>query len=389
MEVYVYTFPNGKKYVGQTIYNWQIRAGKGGKRYKGCPALYQAIKEFGWDSKTVQVFSCDNIEQLNIKEKELIKLYSSNDINFGYNLTDGGTYSGHQKTSLAVCQYDLQGNFIDVYDSIRDASFITNIDRKSISNCCKRQFLTAGGFIWRYFEEDLTQEEILQEIKNIGETKVQRAAHRTHYGEAVLMIDANTNIVLGRYKNTREAAKETHHGRAAITKSCNTGVCINHTNHRFVYEGDYIPTAPLQLQIKYHNKNIQPLFRADPTSWIDLRAAETVSFKAGERKLISLGISIKMPYGYEALVAPRSSLFKNTGLLMANELGIIDNLYQGNDDIWMFNALATKDITINEGDRICQFRIIETQPSKEHLIFKEVDCLEANNRSGFGSTGKN
>ena len=141
-----------------------------------------------------------------------------------------------------------------------------------------------------------------------------------------------------------------------------------------------------QIKIIYHNQNIDKIVNIENKSdWYDLRAAETVEMKAGDFKLISLGISMKLPEGYEAHVAPRSSTFKNFGVLQPNSVGIIDNSYSGTNDIWKFPALAMRDTVIHEGDRICQFRIVKKQPEVE---FIEVNELDKTDRGGFGSTGK-
>ena len=141
-----------------------------------------------------------------------------------------------------------------------------------------------------------------------------------------------------------------------------------------------------QIKIIYHNQNIDKIVNIENKSdWYDLRAAETVEMKIGDFKLISLGVSMKLPEGYEAHVAPRSSTFKNFGVLQPNSVGIIDNSYSGTNDIWKFPALAMRDTVIHEGDRICQFRIIKKQPEVE---FVEVDELDKTDRGGFGSTGK-
>lgn len=140
-----------------------------------------------------------------------------------------------------------------------------------------------------------------------------------------------------------------------------------------------------QIKIIYHNKNIEKLSKIKQGDWIDLRAAETVEMKMGDYKLISLGISMKLPEGYEAHIVPRSSTFKNFGVLQTNSYGVIDNSYSGTNDIWRFPALAMRDTVIHEGDRICQFRIEKKQPAVE---FIEVDELDDTDRGGFGSTGK-
>lgn len=140
------------------------------------------------------------------------------------------------------------------------------------------------------------------------------------------------------------------------------------------------------LKIKYFNDNIEKLKYIDGKSdWIDLRAAEDITLKAGEFKLIPLGIAIALPDGYEAHVVPRSSTFKNFGIIQTNSMGIIDESYSGDNDQWFFPALAMRDTEIKFNDRICQFRIMQHQPAIE---FDEVDHLEGADRGGFGSTGK-
>ncbi len=141
-----------------------------------------------------------------------------------------------------------------------------------------------------------------------------------------------------------------------------------------------------QIKIIYHNPEQPKLcFVENKSDWIDLRAAETVEMKAGDFKLISLGVSMKLPDGYEAHIVPRSSTFKNFGILQTNSMGVIDNLYSGTNDIWRFPALAMRDTIINKGDRICQFRIMKKQ---SEVDFVEVEELDETDRGGFGSTGK-
>lgn len=141
----------------------------------------------------------------------------------------------------------------------------------------------------------------------------------------------------------------------------------------------------MNILIKYH-ADIDPLGHINGNSdWVDLRVAEDVTLKAGEFKLISLGVSMKLPDGYEAVIIPRSSTFKHWGILQTNHFGLIDNSYCGDNDIWMFPALATRDVTIKKNSRICQFRI---QKKMETLTFETVDTLGNADRGGFGSSGK-
>ena len=140
------------------------------------------------------------------------------------------------------------------------------------------------------------------------------------------------------------------------------------------------------IKIKYHTDEIDKIKEIAVGDWIDLRAAETVAMNTGDYKLISLGVSMKLPEGYEAHVVPRSSTFKKWGVLQTNSIGVIDNSYSGTNDIWRFPALAMRDTVINKNDRICQFRIMKRQPTIE---FEEVDTLDSVDRGGFGSTGAN
>lgn len=142
----------------------------------------------------------------------------------------------------------------------------------------------------------------------------------------------------------------------------------------------------MKIRIKYFTDQIEKLKFIDGKSdWIDLRAAQDVTLKAGEFKLIPLGIAMELPKGYEAHVVPRSSTFKNFGILQTNSMGVIDESYCGDNDQWFFPALAMRDTEIHVNDRICQFRIMEHQPA---FSFEETDCLGHKDRGGHGSTGK-
>ena len=141
-----------------------------------------------------------------------------------------------------------------------------------------------------------------------------------------------------------------------------------------------------KIQIKYFTDQIEKLRYIDGKSdWIDLRAAEDVTLKQGEFKLIPLGVAMKLPRGYEAHIVPRSSTFKNFGIIQTNHQGVVDESYCGDNDQWYMPAYAMRDTQIHINDRICQFRIMERQPAVE---FEQVDHLQGEDRGGFGSTGK-
>lgn len=118
--------------------------------------------------------------------------------------------------------------------------------------------------------------------------------------------------------------------------------------------------------------------------WVDLYTAEDVEMEEFEHKIISLGVSMQLPEGYYARIVPRSSTFKNFGIIMANSVGIIENSYCGNNDIWGFPALATRDVFIPKGTRICQFQL---EKQSEPIEFEKVEKLGNKDRGGFGSTG--
>lgn len=137
------------------------------------------------------------------------------------------------------------------------------------------------------------------------------------------------------------------------------------------------------IRIKYL-RDIKKIERFNVGDWIDLRAAEDVTMKAGEYKMIPLGVAMELPKGYEALVAPRSSTFRKYGVFLANSIGIIDESYKGDNDEWNFLAYAICDTKIRKNERICQFRIIQHQPL---IHLEEVETLGNADRKGIGSTG--
>ena len=140
------------------------------------------------------------------------------------------------------------------------------------------------------------------------------------------------------------------------------------------------------IRIKYFSDQIEKLtYIENKSDWIDLRAAAEVSLKKGEFALIPLGVAMELPAGYEAHVVPRSSTFKNFGVIQTNHMGVIDESYCGDNDQWYMPVLAVRDTEIHINDRICQFRIMKHQPV---IRFEETDRLEHLDRGGFGSTGK-
>ena len=138
----------------------------------------------------------------------------------------------------------------------------------------------------------------------------------------------------------------------------------------------------MEIKIKYL-EDIEPLEQHG--DMVDLRAAVDVMAKAGEFMLIPLGVAMQLPDGYEAHIYPRSSTFKKWGMILTNGVGIVDNGYCGDDDMWYFPAYFTRDVNIPKNTRIAQFRVFENQPQ---IDFKVVYKLNNENRGGIGSTGE-
>ena len=140
-----------------------------------------------------------------------------------------------------------------------------------------------------------------------------------------------------------------------------------------------------QIEIYYMDPNMPKIVKTEKGDWIDLRSAIDVEYKAGDYLVIPLGVQITLPHNHEAIVAPRSSTFKNYGIIMANSIGIIDNSYCGKDDQWNFVAYALRDGKINKYDRIAQFRILENMG--KDVFIMEVYDNDKESRGGIGSTG--
>ena len=136
------------------------------------------------------------------------------------------------------------------------------------------------------------------------------------------------------------------------------------------------------VKIKYFDKSLPEL--ECHGDWIDLYNKEEITIKMAEHKLIDLNVAMQLPKGFEAHILPRSSTFKNYGLIVTNSMGMVDNGYCGDNDEWKLSVIGTKEVTIPKGSRIAQFRIIPSQNVK----LKTVGSLNRSNRGGFGSSGK-
>lgn len=200
-----------------------------------------------------------------------------------------------------------------------------------------------------------------------------------HEGDEVLFIS-------GSYRGARELSKgivEKINDKSIKVKGSDKRLFPNH----FVklVEGQVKQkNTPPKIKVKYFSEDYPKLKQTELGDWIDLRADETVEYSAGDFLLVKLGIAMKLSEGYEAIIAPRSSTFKNYGVIMTNSLGVVDNSYSGDNDEWRFPMLAMRDGKITRGDRICQFRI---QKSMGEVSLEYVEKLGDADRGGFGSTG--
>ena len=198
-KVYCYTFPNGKKYIGQTKRSIKERAGANGYYYQDSPLVYNAIQKYGWDNIQKDILE-DNLtlEEANNQEKYYIKLYQTTDENFGYNLTIGGdgnyksdydwlqqlwlqgktvgeieNITGYSKrvvdnalncygingsTRIArsagrylaktIHQYDMAGKYIQTFSSMGEAERVTGTPHENIIKVLKGERKSANKFRW-------------------------------------------------------------------------------------------------------------------------------------------------------------------------------------------------------------------------------------------------
>lgn len=154
---------------------------------------------------------------------------------------------------------------------------------------------------------------------------------------------------------------------------------------------------PIQknMTIKYYlNKSLPDLEQHG--NWIDLHTAQE-QYSTDGLVLIPLGLRMKIPKGYEAIIIPRSSTYKKYGIVQANSVGLIDTEYCGVNDEWKFPGIwINSNKTIPKHTRICQFRIQLSQDAtflqklnwlRSKPKFERVDVWYGKDRGGFGSSG--
>ena len=147
------------------------------------------------------------------------------------------------------------------------------------------------------------------------------------------------------------------------------------------------------VKIKYFSADYPHLGEVDKaqSEWVDLYTDESVTIDQFDSAFVKLGVAMQLPAGYEAIIAPRSSMFKKYGVILSNSIGVIDNSYSGDNDQWQANLIALRpDVVIPRHERLLQFRLVKTMPAgHDDFSFETVDHLEGPDRGGFGSTGHN
>lgn len=141
----------------------------------------------------------------------------------------------------------------------------------------------------------------------------------------------------------------------------------------------------LEILVKYERDDTKRLEKIEQGDWIDLYSDDDYALGPGDFKLINLGVIIKLPTGHEGYLLPRSSTFKNFGIIQTNGMGIVDESYCGPTDVWRMPVIAMRNTTIKRGDKIAQFRVTKKMPE---VKFEEIKIVTEQNRGGFGSTGK-
>lgn len=145
----------------------------------------------------------------------------------------------------------------------------------------------------------------------------------------------------------------------------------------------------MSVQIKIVNKsnNSLPHYATPGSSGMDIRASldEPMTINPLERVLVTTGLFIELPGGYEAQIRPRSGLAINHGITCLNTPGTIDADYRGEIKVILIN-LSQQPHVIQPGDRIAQM-IIQKVETADLLPVPELNRTERS-AGGFGHTGK-
>lgn len=169
----------------------------------------------------------------------------------------------------------------------------------------------------------------------------------------------------------------------------------------------------LKIKVKVLTEGCMPQI-SESGDWIDLKAAQDVEIRASQAgtqyqlsnvkyrdviipvTYIPLGVAIQLPKGFEAIVASRSGSPKKLGVFIPSGQGVIDNIYNGDEDEWQYIASPLTNTYIHKGDRICQFRIQLSQKATisqklKWLLSSGIELVQVNslgnNNRGMNVTG--
>ena len=151
--IYKYTSPIGKSYVGQTVRSLYSRAGLNGRNYYASLAFYGAIQKYGFENFSVEILGEYPIEQLDERGAYYIEYYNSLAPN-GYNLLEGGKSAAKKAACKKINQFDLEGNFIKQYSSLKEAAEDNNTQYQSISAVLRGKRKQHNNYIYKYLGEE-------------------------------------------------------------------------------------------------------------------------------------------------------------------------------------------------------------------------------------------
>lgn len=148
-----------------------------------------------------------------------------------------------------------------------------------------------------------------------------------------------------------------------------------------------VPVDDIVIEFKaLHPAAVRPEVKTIGSSGADVRSVERIELVPGEFRMISLGLSVAIPEGYEIQIRPRSGLAARYGVTVLNAPGTVDSDYRGEMKVILINH-GPETFSVNPGDRIAQLVLVKV----ERAHYEEVGQLEDTARGvgGFGSTGRN
>lgn len=224
MIVYIYTFPNNKKYVGQTTRTIKERA-KCGEGYRSSPAVYNAIKKYGWENIIIETFYCTSKQEMDELEKYYIQFYKTNNSCYGYNLTIGGEGVSKINRKEIITLWNKGFSFGEIAEKIKCASSTVGkvlkaegyYDAEEIRKRTKRVIASKSG-------------EKLKEYYSVPEHQEERRKNglkgaKSRSKEVIVFKDKDCKELVGIYSSGRQCAKE-----LGINHS-SPSYALNHNNY--------------------------------------------------------------------------------------------------------------------------------------------------------------